>query len=188
MDPIIKKVSEAQAAAIDPAKPENEGKVFKYRFGQKIMDKISSMIEVDESVGESPVDVTCAFEGANLVLKVKQVGGFSNYDEAKFAKQTEIVGINDPAFQTKLFTEMHDLTPIAAPDKFKTLEKLTEEFKSVLGTGASAAGASAAAQADAMANELDNFDAQMEQFNTQPAATAPASTASALDDLDDLLP
>src|SRR5699024_2061817 len=71
----------------DPAAPENEGKVFKYRFGKKILDKINAMIAVDVEMGETSVDVTCPWEGANFVLKVKQVSGFSNYDESKFLNQ-----------------------------------------------------------------------------------------------------
>ncbi|WPK28889.1 single stranded DNA-binding protein [Escherichia phage vB_EcoP_EP32B] len=42
----------------DPQAPDNEGKVFKYRFGKKIWDKINAMIAVDTEMGETPVDVT----------------------------------------------------------------------------------------------------------------------------------
>ena len=98
------------------------------RFGQKVMDKINAMVEVDTSVGETPVDVTCPWEGANFVLKVKQVGGFSNYDESKFAKQTAIPKIDDEAFQVALDADMFDLATIASPDQFKPLDKLTEEL------------------------------------------------------------
>jgi hypothetical protein len=175
----------------DPTTPENEGKVFKYRFGQKVMDKINAMVEVDTSVGETPVDVTCPWDGANFVLKVKQVGGFSNYDESKFAKQTAIPKIDDEAFQTALDADMFDLATIASPDQFKPLDKLTEEFKAVLGTSASGgAAANAAKQADALADELDNFDSQMAEFNAAPTQTAeqPAETKpAATDSLDDLL-
>ena len=150
------------------------------------MDKINAMVEVDTSVGETPVDVTCPWEGANFVLKVKQVGGFSNYDESKFAKQTAIPKIDDEAFQVALDADMFDLATIASPDQFKPLDKLTEEFKAVLGTSASGgAAATAAKQADALADELDNFESQMDQFNAAPAQTEPKPAAT--DSLDDLL-
>ncbi|MFP9065703.1 hypothetical protein ACLI1X_16005, partial [Enterococcus faecalis] len=98
----------------DPAAPENEGKVFKYRFGKKIWDKINAMIAVDVEMGETPVDVTCPWEGANFVLKVKQVSGFSNYDESKFLNQSAIPNIDDESFQKELFEQMVDLSEMTS--------------------------------------------------------------------------
>lgn len=175
----------------DPACPENEGKVFKYRFGQKIMDKISSQIEVDTSIGEVPVDVTCPFEGANFTIKVKQVGGFSNYDDCRFGNQTKIVNIDNEAFQAKLVEDMYDIDSIVTQDKFNSYDKNKEAFDRIMGTAAMGADAkSAAAQADAVGDELANFDAAMADYEAKPADVAPAAAPAAVDDpfdLDDLM-
>lgn len=180
----------------DPACPENENKVFKYRFGQKVMDKINAMIEVDTSMGETPVDIFCAMEGANFVLKVKQVGGFSNYDESKFLGVAPIAGIETEEVQKKLIDEMLDIDAIAAKDQFNDFDKNNESFRRVLGTAALGGAASEASrQADGLAAELEDFDKQMSQFtaNEQAAEPAkvevekPAATAPAGDSLDDLL-
>ena len=128
----------------DPQAPDNEGKVFKYRFGKKIWDKINAMIAVDTEMGETPVDVTCPWEGANFVLKVKQVSGFSNYDESKFLNQSAIPNIDDESFQKELFEQMVDLSEMTSKDKFKSFEELNTKFNQVLGTAALGGAAAAA--------------------------------------------
>lgn len=163
----------------DPAAPQNEGKVFKYRFGAKIMDKINSMVDVDTEIGEVPVDVTCPFDGANFIMKVKKVSGFSNYDDCKFAKQTAIPNIDDISVQEKLAGDMVDISAMVAPSEFNSLEKNTVEFNKVMGTTALSGAAEASKIADALDNELNDIDAQMANFE--------AETSSASDDIDDIL-
>lgn len=163
----------------DPAAPQNEGKVFKYRFGAKIMDKINSMVDVDTEIGEVPVDVTCPFDGANFIMKVKKVSGFSNYDDCKFAKQTAIPNIDDISVQEKLAEDMVDISAMVAPSEFNSLEKNTVEFNKVMGTSALSGAAEASKIADALDNELNDIDAQMASFE--------AETTSTSDDIDDIL-
>ena len=180
----------------DPAAPENEGKVFKYRFGKKIWDKINAMVAVDVEMGETPIDVTCAFEGANFVLKVKKVSGFSNYDESKFLGQSEIPNIEDEAYQAQLQEQMVDLTTLTAKDQFKSFEDNQKKFLQVMGTAAMGTAASrASAQADKVGEDLDNFEDDLANFNAGSQKSAPSedfmetggSASSGDEDLDDLL-
>lgn len=180
----------------DPAAPENEGKVFKYRFGKKIWDKINAMVAVDVEMGETPIDVTCAFEGANFVLKVKKVSGFSNYDESKFLGQSEIPNIEDEAYQAQLQEQMVDLTTLTAKDQFKSFEDNQKKFLQVMGTAAMGTAASrASAQADKVGEDLENFEDDLANFNAGSQKSAPAedfmetggSASSSDEDLDDLL-
>lgn len=173
----------------DPQAPDNEGKVFKYRFGKKIWDKINAMIAVDTEMGETPVDVTCPWEGANFVLKVKQVSGFSNYDESKFLNQSAIPNIDDESFQKELFEQMVDLSEMTSKDKFKSFEELNTKFNQVLGTAVlGGAAAAAASVADKVASDLDDFDKDMEAFSSAKTEDDFMSSSSSDDgDLDDLL-
>lgn len=180
----------------DPAAPENEGKVFKYRFGKKIWDKINAMVAVDVEMGETPIDVTCAFEGANFVLKVKKVSGFSNYDESKFLGQSEIPNIEDEAYQAQLQEQMVDLSTLTAKDQFKSFEDNQKKFLQVMGTAAMGTAASrASAQADKVGEDLDNFEDELANFNAGSQKSAPAedfmetggSASSGDEDLDELL-
>lgn len=176
----------------DPAAPENEGKVFKYRFGKKIWDKINAMIAVDEEMGETPVDVTCPFEGANFVLKVKKVSGFSNYDESKFLGQSEIPNIEDEAYQKVLFDGSVDLAEMTAKDKFKSFDDNLKKFEKVMGTAAMGGNAARAErQADKVADDLENFDEDLANFSagsSTPVDIPETSSGSSDDeDLDDIL-
>ncbi|UKH49648.1 single stranded DNA-binding protein [Enterobacter phage vB-EclM_KMB17] len=180
----------------DPAAPENEGKVFKYRFGKKIWDKINAMVAVDVEMGETPIDVTCAFEGANFVLKVKKVSGFSNYDESKFLGQSEIPNIEDEAYQAQLQEQMVDLSTLTAKDQFKSFEDNQKKFLQVMGTAAMGTAASrASAQADKVGEDLNNFEDELANFNAGSQKSAPAedfmetggSASSGDEDLDELL-
>lgn len=178
----------------DPAAPANDGKIFKYRFGQKIMDKINAMVEVDTEMGETPVDVTCVFEGADFMMKVKKVSGFQNYDECKFLSQSEIKNIDDEAVQKFISEGMHDISSIVAKDQFKTFEQNETKFKQVLGTAALGAGAAAAAsQADKLGEELDQFDKDLVDFEKESVSGSKSSVdiddsgSTGDDDLDSLL-
>ena len=66
----------------DPQNPANEGKVFLYKFGAKIFEKIKDMMkpEFDDSDPVNPFDL---WEGANFKLRRSKVAGFPNYQVAR---------------------------------------------------------------------------------------------------------
>lgn len=166
----------------DPAHPENVGKVFKYRFGVKIFDKIQAMAAGDKDLGVDAVDVTCPFDGADFILSVKKVGEHLNYDDAQFKKQSPIKNIDDDSYAQELLDSMHDISSIAAPDKFKDAATLKTAFDKVMGGSAR------------QTRAVDDFDAEMAAFN-KPAksetpavnTSAPVDTSNVDDDLNDLL-
>lgn len=175
----------------DPKNPANEGKVFKFRFGQKIMDKITAMVAVDTDIGEEPIDVTCPFEGANFVIKVKKVGGFQNYDECKFSNKSEIKNIDDPEVQKQLEDSSVDLSTLTDKSQFKPFDENEKKFKAVFGGGSTPARQSLenelgdlASGTDFGSSEgVDGFDSSaltdLDTHSSKPSAEA--------DDLDDLL-
>lgn len=178
----------------DPAAPENEGKVFKYRINGKIMPKIVAMSKGDEAVGEEPIDVTCVFGGANFLIKVKKDGQFLNYDDCKFQSVSEIKGIDSPEVQKMISEGMFDIMALAKPDQFKALDVLSKGFNSVMGTAASGTAASAAASAAAsLDSQLDDFDKAMDEFDDvgktddTPPFDMDSGDSGLDDDLDDLL-
>lgn len=165
----------------DPQAPENEGKVFKFRFGQKIYDKIVAMVNVNTDMGEVPVDVTCVFSGANFLLKAKKVDKHQNYDDSRFMQQSQLPKIEDEAYQKYLMENMVDLGEIVAPSQFKPFDELETKFKKTMGVSM-VAGAAASSAAAAINSQLDDFDAQMNAFDAGTTATSTASDSSA-DDL-----
>lgn len=146
----------------DPAKPENNGKVFKFRFGKSIMDKITSKLKGDEDLGVAGVNVTCPFGGMNFTLRCKEKSGWANYDDSSFDVVSEISNINDEAFQKELMDGMEDLRPITAKDQFKPKADLVKKFSEVMGGAALAASANAGADLD---KELSDFDKELGSFD-----------------------
>ncbi len=68
----------------DPANPENEGKVFLFKYGKKIFDKLTAAMQ-PEFEDEEAIDPFDFWQGANFKLKAKNVAGFRNYDSSEFA-------------------------------------------------------------------------------------------------------
>ena len=68
----------------DPSNPANEGKVFLFRYGKKIFDKITAAMQ-PEFEDETPINPFDFWAGANFKIKIKKVAGYWNYDSSEFA-------------------------------------------------------------------------------------------------------
>jgi len=114
----------------DKANPQNEGKVFIFRFGKKIFDKISSMSN-PEFEDETDVDVFNMWDGANFKLKIRKVDGFSNYDKSEF--MTAGPFSEDESEMERVFEQQHDLEEFIDQKSFKTYDELKTRLDTVLG-------------------------------------------------------
>lgn len=110
----------------DPASPENEGKVFLYRYGQKIFDKIKSAAMPDFE-DEKPVDAFNMFdEGANFKLKMKRVSGFPNYDSSLFDVRAPIS--TDDEKIKEVYGKVYSLKEYTDPKEYRSYEDLKARF------------------------------------------------------------
>ena len=118
----------------DAEKPENEGKVFLYKFGKKIFDKINDMMnpQFDDEEAVNPFDF---WEGANFRLKIRQVDGYRNYDKSEFDSPTALS--EDDAELEALWEKQHSLKELVSPDKFKSYDELKARLDKVLGVAES---------------------------------------------------
>ena len=114
----------------DPANPENEGKVFLYKFGKKIFDKLTAAMQ-PEFEDEEAIDPFVFWQGANFKLKAKNVAGYRNYDSSEFAAQSSL--LDDDDAMEALWKKQFSLSEIVAPDQFKTYEELKTRLDYVLG-------------------------------------------------------
>ena len=105
----------------DPAHPENEGKVFLYKFGKKIYDKITAAMQ-PEFEDETPINPFDLWEGANFKLKICKVAGFWNYDKSEFDSVSALD--SDDAKLEAIWKEENSLTAFTNEDQFKTYEEL----------------------------------------------------------------
>ncbi len=67
----------------DPQHPENEGKVFLFKYGKKIFNKITEAMN-PAFEDEKPFNPFDFWSGANFKLKIRKVDGFWNYDKSEF--------------------------------------------------------------------------------------------------------
>jgi len=114
----------------DPAHPENEGKVFLFKFGKKIFDKILNAMQ-PEFEDEEPINPFDFWGGANFRLKIRKVEGYWNYDKSEFDSPSALLD-DDDALES-LWKKEYSLSAIVAPDQFKSYEDLEKRLKYVLG-------------------------------------------------------
>ena len=114
----------------DPKHPENEGKVFLYKYGKKIHDKILAAMQ-PEFQDEQPVNVFDLWEGANFKLKIKKVAGYWNYDSSEF-DNVSAISADDTELEAIWKTE-YSLEAFTNKDQFKSYEDLERRLNMVLG-------------------------------------------------------
>ena len=113
----------------DPSNPENEGKVFLYKFGKKIFDKIMGAMQ-PEFEDETPLNPFDFWQGADFKVKIKKVAGYWNYDSSEFAAAAPL--LNDDDALEQLWKKEYSLSEIVAADQFKTYDELKKRLESVL--------------------------------------------------------
>ena len=113
----------------DPTNPQNEGKVFLYKFGKKIFDKITAAMQ-PEFEDEEAIDPFDFWAGANFKLKAKNVAGYRNYDSSEFAATGALLE-DDDALEA-LWKKQYSLSEFTAADQFKSYDDLQKRLDQVL--------------------------------------------------------
>ena len=114
----------------DPTNPQNEGKVFLFKYGKKIFDKIMEAMQ-PEFEDESPINPFDLWQGANFKLKIVKKDGYWNYDKSEFGPSEPLLS-DDDAMEA-LWKKEYSLAAVTAPDQFKSYEELEKRLKMVLG-------------------------------------------------------
>lgn len=145
----------------DPSNRDNEGKVFLYKFGKKIFDKLQEAMNptAPDEPKFNPFDF---WKGANFKLKANMVDGYVSYEKSRFEDQSELFDGDDKRLEA-LWKTQYPLQAFVAPDQFKAYEELKGRMDEVLG-GKVAEGAATRAE-----------DAAPSDFRSK-MATKPAST------------
>tara|TARA_B100000131_G_scaffold25510_1_gene24373 strand:- start:1340 stop:2215 length:876 start_codon:yes stop_codon:yes gene_type:complete len=114
----------------DSANPSNEGKVFLYRYGKKIFDKImESMKPAFED--ETPINPFDFWKGADFKLKITKVAGFWNYDKSEFDASSTLGDFSDKELEG-IWKQQHSLAAFTADDQFKSYDELKERLERTL--------------------------------------------------------
>jgi len=115
----------------DPANPDNDGKVFLYKYGKKIFDKIQESMN-PEFEDETPLNPFDFWQGADFKIKIRTLDGFVNYDRSEFDPTSEFLGGDDSKLE-EIYNQQYSLTDLIAEDKFKTYDELKEKFERIMG-------------------------------------------------------
>ena len=112
----------------DSKHPENEGKVFLYRYGKKIFDKLMAAMqpEFEDEQAINPFDF---WEGANFKLKIRKVDGYWNYDKSEFETPS---ALGDDSMIEGVWKKQYALKEFTASTNFKSYEELKTRLDAVL--------------------------------------------------------
>ena len=112
----------------DPAHPENEGKVFLFKFGKKIFDKIKDLMQ-PQFEDETPVNPFDFWAGANFKLKARNVEGYRNYDKSEFETSSALA---EDSKMESIWNNEHSLSEFLDPKNFKSYDELKKKLEQVL--------------------------------------------------------
>jgi hypothetical protein len=115
----------------DSGNPENEGKVFLFKYGKKIFDKLNEAMN-PQFADEEAVNPFDLWAGANFKLKIRQVEGYRNYDRSEFDKAGPL--LNDDEDLENVWKKEHSLQEFLDPKNFKSYDELKERLARVLST------------------------------------------------------
>jgi hypothetical protein len=148
----------------DPKNPDNEGKVFLYKYGKKIFEQLKEAISpaFEDEAAINPFDLR---EGANFKIKIRKVDGYWNYDKSEFDSIAPLFEDEDKLNET--FSSAYSLTDIIAPSEFKTYEELKEKLDRVLGL----TGSVSTSTAESVAEDLE--EVPWSNVNTESVADEP---------------
>jgi hypothetical protein len=163
----------------DPKNPENEGKVFLFKYGKKIFDKITLLMN-PEFEGDEKVNPFDFWSGANFKIRIRTVDGYPNYDQSVW--DTPKALLNDDSELEKIWNKQYSLKEFSDAKNFKSYEELKKRLDEVLGVSREENWMKSTAKTKEVTNHT--FDA-----STKPNFNKPKSAAEdvpfSLDDEDD---
>ena len=152
----------------DPASPQNKGKVFLFKYGKKIFDKIQEQMN-PEFADESTVNPFDFWKGANFKLKVRKVEGYVNYDKSEFSAASAVFEGDDAKIEA-LWNSQYPLKPFVDPKEFKSYAELKVKLVDALG-----------GDLRSEAGEEDTFESDTKARQTTSRRSAPKQESEDVD-------
>ena len=113
----------------DSSNPSNEGKVFLFKYGKKIFDKLNEAMH-PQFQDEKPINPFDLWSGANFKLKIRNVDGYRNYDKSEFDSPAPLT--SDDEELEKIWKSEHSLNKFLDRSNFKSYEELKIRLDKVL--------------------------------------------------------
>jgi len=164
----------------DTGNPDNEGRVFLYKYGKKIHDKIMDAVNGDELEGREGINPFDFWTGADFKLRVKKVAGYPNYDSSEFASPGTLENLDDAQLES-IWGRQYPLQPLVAADQFKSYDQLKARLDLVLGR--KSADTAPAAPAAPSYTERPTFERKEESAPVE----APVAETPSVEEEDDVM-
>ena len=152
----------------DPSNPQTEGKVYLYKFGKKIFDKLMDVMQ-PQFADETPINPFDFWEGADFKLKIRNVEGYRNYDKSEFASASALYEGDDARLES-VYNQLHDLSEFTNPSDYKTYDELKAKLARVLGEEANVG--------------APTMQQEMQMNEPAPAPQAPVTAAETAEEED----
>ena len=163
----------------DSGNPDNEGKVFLYKYGKKLFDKLNEAMN-PQFADEEAVNPFDLWAGANFKLKIRNVEGYRNYDKSEFDKVGPLS--TDDAELESIWKKEHSLQAFLDPSNFKSYDELNAKLMKALAENLTSVRTSAGKKA-----EDTELPWNEEEAPKQKSAPAPKQAAVEDDDDDESL-
>ena len=158
----------------DPKHPENEGKVFLFRYGKKIYEKVMEALQ-PQFEDETPVNPFDFWEGANFKLKIRKVDGYWNYDKSEFDSASKLN--EDDSELDKIWKSEYSLKDFLAASNFKTYDELKNRLDDVLTGSQSTSGSAENVELD----DTPEVDVEDKQYVDNVVKTTSTESDDSLD-------
>lgn len=161
----------------DPQNPENEGKVFIWAFGVKILEMIQEvMVESDDPLDDTvKFNPFCMWEGANFRVRQQKVEGWPNYSKSKFDAPSP-VGTDEEI--EEIWNTAHSLAFLTDPSSFKSYAELQDRLNIVRGL-------TEEARSDSRSSETTQSRKEIDVTETRTPTRQAAPVVDESDDEDD---
>lgn len=113
----------------DPANPENEGKVFLFRYGMQIYKILNSAMH-PEFEDEQPINPFDLWTGANFKVKIRTGEYGPNYEKSEFEDPAALH--DDDSVLEEIYNKTYSLSDFLDRKNFKTYEELEKKLHRVL--------------------------------------------------------
>lgn len=176
----------------DPAVPENNGKVFLFKYGKSIFDmlveKTSPTFEDEEKM--NPFD---PWTGANFKIRIRMADGYPKFDKSTFDSASALFDGDDDLIE-EMWKKQYKLMDVVAPSEFKSYDELKKRFDYVVGasytasTNSNLPSSSTPKSTSEFAEhyEDDDYAEHLSSKSSKPSVKATKPVTSSDDEDDDL--
>lgn len=141
----------------DTVEPENNGKVFKFRFGEKILTRLKDAMKADYE-GDTVFDPFNLFYGANFKLRAQTVNKQVNYDLSEWTAINTALTEEDSKI-IEIMNGTYSLLDIVDRAKnYKTAAQLESRFNTIMGSASGFKSAVLASEAAIESSDELPFD------------------------------